>query len=400
MLPVGTNLRLKKIPLATFSLLFANWVIFMFLRWDYCGTHFWVRRYLFSVPGEQYPWQLVTSMFLHDGIRHITGNSLFLWVFGVFVEDKVGWKAYLFLYFLTGIAAGLVQGMMTGVFAREELFIPSLGASGAISGIMGVYLYRCYYSKVKLLISLWLPIRVQIPAVAIIGFWFLKDVLGGINSLRGISTNIGFWAHVGGLLAGVGASKYLSYGIEARREKTEFVAETKTDLLMGYGEGIEACEKLIENDPENPELHLKLARAKSRWRASQEATQHYQRAIKRLLEADPRKAVEVFLEYWQKYLTVMEPRHQVSLSRLINKYVDTDFSAKTLHALIDSDHSRDVYMEQAFLDLARLYHQLEKDGLARYVYTRFLQEFPESKHRQFAEEKLNPRASGLGSNAT
>ncbi|NIO06196.1 MAG: rhomboid family intramembrane serine protease [Proteobacteria bacterium] len=151
MIPVGTNLKLKKVPLATISLIMVNWLIFIFFRWDYHKTYFWVRQYLFSVPGEQYPWQLVTSMFLHGGFLHILGNTYFLWVFGIFVEDKIGWKAYLFLYFLTGIAANLVHGMMVGIFMRDSLFIPTLGASGAVSGVMGVYLYRCYYSKEKLL---------------------------------------------------------------------------------------------------------------------------------------------------------------------------------------------------------------------------------------------------------
>jgi membrane associated rhomboid family serine protease len=396
MIPVGTNLKLKKIPLATVSLLIANFMVFMFLRFDYYGTYFWVKKYLFSVPGEQYPWQLVTSMFLHGDALHLLGNSLFLWVFGIFVEDKVGWKVYLFLYFLTGIAAGLVYGMMLGLFARENLFVGLLGASGAVSGIMGVYLYRCYYSKVKLLVSLWLPIRIQVPSFVIIGFWFLKDILGGIFSLSGAYSNVAFWAHVGGFLAGLGACKYLGYGAEARKEKMEFVAQTKTDQFTGYGDGVEACKKLIENDPENPELHLKLARARGQWRGSKEGRQHYEKAIQIYLRVEPAKAAEVFVEYWPKYLTAMEPRYQVPISRLISRHVDADLSAKTLQALIDTDRAPDLYLEQAYLDLARTYHQLGQDEHARHVYERFLRTFSESEHRQFVERKLSPVPSGAG----
>jgi membrane associated rhomboid family serine protease len=353
-----------------------------------------VERYLFSVPGEQYPWQLVTSMFLHGDVFHILGNSLFLWVFGVYVEDKVGWKVYLFLYFLTGIAAALVHGMIVGIFLRDAIFVPMLGASGAISGIMGVYVYRCYYSKIKLLIGLWLPIRVQLPAVAIIGLWFLKDLVGGIDALRGFGQGVAFWAHVGGLLAGLGACRYLRYGREARREKTEFVAETETDRPFGYGDGVEACEKLIKDEPENLEIHLKLARARSRWRASEEARGHYETVIKGLLKTDPKRAAEVSVEYWTKYMTVMEPRYQVSLCRVINQHIDADLSARILHILIDSDFPRDLNVERAYLDLAKIYYQLEKDDLVRYVSSRFLEDFPESEQRQLAETGLGLKPSG------
>lgn len=394
MIPVGTNLKLKRIPLATISLLAANWLIFMFLRLDDYKTNFWVSRYLFFVPGDQYPWQLVTSMFLHADFSHLIWNSIFLSVFGSYAEDKVGWKAYLFFYSLTGIAASLVQGMVTGFLARTGLFIPSLGASGAISGIMGVYLYRCYYSKIRLLLSLPVPIPLQIPAVAVIGFWFLKDLAGGVGSLRGAHADIAFWAHIGGFIAGLGACKYLRYEVEAKREKMELVAR-KADLLVGYGEGIEACEKLIQADPGNPELHLKLARAKSRWRASQEGAEHYEKAVKLLLRTDPKRAAKVFIEYWTKHLKVMEARYQVALSRTIHREFDADFAAKALHALIESGQPPDLYMERAYLDLGRIYESLGREDLARHVYGRLVQTFPASKHRQFAEKKLHSGVSGV-----
>ena len=82
MIPVGTNLSLKDTPVATASLLFANWAIFLFLQGVYHDTAFNLAYYFMAIPGEQYPWQLVTSMFLHADIFHILGNSLFLLVFG------------------------------------------------------------------------------------------------------------------------------------------------------------------------------------------------------------------------------------------------------------------------------------------------------------------------------
>lgn len=399
MIPVGTNLNLKHFPWTTVSLLFVNWIIFAPLQEVYYDVNFWIYRYLLSIPGEQYPWQLITSMFFHADIFHILFNSIYLWVFGVFVEDKLGWKVYLFFYFLTGMTANLLHGMMYGIFARERLFVPSLGASGAISGIMGIYLYRCYYSKIKLLISFWLPIRIQVPAVIILTLWFLKDFIGGIDSIRGIHQNVAFWAHVGGFAAGFGSCKYLHYEVQARKEKLEFVVETSIEEFGGYGKGIEAAEKLLEADPKNPELHLNLARAKSRWRGTMEGKGHYEQAIKLIVEKDPERASEVFIEYWKKYLSILEPRYQVRLSLLLSRNY-LDLSAETLQMLIDSGQPLDLYMEEAYLALARIYgKQLRREDLARYVYEKFLEKFPESKHREFVGRMLHSILQGAGPKA-
>src|SRR4030042_4656485 len=198
-------------------------------------------------------------MFFHGIVWHLLGNSGFLWIFGIYVEDKVGWKQYLFLYFLTGSAAGLIHSTMTGLFMRDKLLIPTLGASGAISGIMGVYLYRCYYSKIRLLLFFLIPI--QIPAVIVLGFWFLRDFLGGIAAIKGIHQNVAFWAHVGGFLTGLATSKYLKYEGEARREKLEHTVRTQLGRQDGYAQGMMAAEQLLQTDTNNPQPHLKMAHA-------------------------------------------------------------------------------------------------------------------------------------------
>ena len=389
MIPVGTNLSRKNFPWATIGLLLVNGLIFLFFHESDINTEFWIWRYFYSTPGDQYPWQLITSMFLHADFWHLLGNSIFLWVFGVFVEDKLGWKVYLYLYFLTGVASTLIHGDMVGIFMRNNLFIPSLGASGAISGIMGIYLYRCHYSKIKLLIAFWLPIRIQVPAAIILVLWFLRDFMGGIDTIRGIHQNVAFWAHVGGFAAGLGACKYLHYEVQARKEKLEFVAETTLGHSVGYGEGIKAAETLLETDPNNSEMHLKLARVKSRFRVSDEGKAHYEKTIKLLLEKDPKKAMEAFIEFWNKYLTVLDAKYQLRLSRLLNKNLYFDLSAHTLEVLIESNQPLDMYMEEAYLTLGKIYEaQLERKDLARYVYEKFLNKFPKSKHREFVERLI------------
>lgn len=388
MIPFGTNLRLKHLPWVTLSLLAINWMIFIFhQRFDY-KIYFWISCTFCSIPGEFIPWQSITSAFFHADFLHILANSLYLLVFGPFVEEKIGWKDFLFLYFLTAVAADLVQNTMTGIFMRETLFIPSLGASGAISGIMGVYLFRCYYSKIKLMIDLFIPIKFKLPAYVILPLWFLQDFIGGIESIRGIYRNIGFWAHVGGFAAGFGASQYLQYGKEARKEKLEFTAETSLPQYGGYGEGIEAAKKLLQENPNKPELNLELARTLSRWRPTQEGKEHYERAIKLFLKIDPEKASEIFAEYWGQYLTLLDSPTQLRLSLLLEKK-NPSLSAITLQSLIEKESSGDLFMEEAHLNLARIYRRdLGQNELARAIYEKFLHRFPKSPKRAFVEKTL------------
>jgi tetratricopeptide (TPR) repeat protein len=222
--------------------------------------------------------------------------------------------------------------------------------------------------------------------------------MGGIDSIRGIYRNVGFWAHVGGFASGFGACKYLHYEIQARKEKLEFVAETTLNRYVGYGEGIKAAEKLLETEPDNPELHLNVARAKTRFTASVEGKDHYEKAIKHFLERNSEKAMEAFIEYWGKYITVLPAKYQVRLSLLLNKNLHIDLSAHTLQALIDSDQPLDRHMEEAYLSLGKIYReQLERDDLAQYIYEKFLNKFPKSEHREFIERVLRSFPKGTQS---
>ena len=141
---------------------------------------------------------LVTSMFLHAGFAHILGNMLFLWIFGDNVEAAFGHFAYLIFYFFCGIGAGLVH-----IAFNYHSHIPALGASGAISGVLGAYIVLEPTNRILTLIFIFV---VRVPAAIILGGWFLMQFLMGVNSL-GSSVNlnggVAVWAHIGGFLLGV-----------------------------------------------------------------------------------------------------------------------------------------------------------------------------------------------------
>jgi membrane associated rhomboid family serine protease len=138
----------------------------------------------------------LTSMFLHGGWFHLIGNMWFLWLFGNNVEDSMGHLRYLVFYLLCGLAAAATQ-----TFISPDSILPMVGASGAISGVMGAYIVLYPRVRVHMLIFLFIFItRIVVPAYLMLGYWFLLQLLGG-SAARG-EGGVAFWAHVGGFVAG------------------------------------------------------------------------------------------------------------------------------------------------------------------------------------------------------
>ena len=142
----------------------------------------------------------VTCMFLHAGFLHIIGNMWFLWIFGGNVEGRLGSFVYLPFYFICGIGSGLTQAAFSW-----GSHVPSLGASGAISGVLGAYLIFFPRSRILTLVTLFIIFFLaRIPAFVFIGIWFAIQFLSGLSSLSSASTGgVAWWAHVGGFALGV-----------------------------------------------------------------------------------------------------------------------------------------------------------------------------------------------------
>ena len=143
---------------------------------------------------------LVTSMFMHGGLAHLGGNMLYLWVFGDNLEDRLGHVRYFFFYILCGIIASLTH-VFTDYFFGESHLIPSLGASGAISGVMGGYLLLFPHKRVTVF---FIFTFISVPAFIVLGLWILLQVANGTGYLGGSeASGIAYAAHIGGFIAGL-----------------------------------------------------------------------------------------------------------------------------------------------------------------------------------------------------
>lgn len=200
MMPVGDdNSAIKETPLITWILIALNCLFFFLelalgesfiLNWSFIPAHF-LQSPLANMP------TLFTSMFMHAGFAHLFGNMLYLWIFGDNVEDALGKKMYLLFYLLSGLAATFAQMAVT-----PDSATPNLGASGAIAGVLGAYIYLFPKGKVNAILG---QTMTQIPALVAIGFWFFLQFISGIGSLSsaGEEGGVAYMAHIGGFVAGL-----------------------------------------------------------------------------------------------------------------------------------------------------------------------------------------------------
>jgi membrane associated rhomboid family serine protease len=162
------------------------------------GTRFPVSEAVVCVVGAPAWYTPLTSMFMHGGWLHLIGNMWFLWIFGNNVEDSMGHARFLVFYLLCGLAAAAVQ-----TYTDPGSIVPMVGASGAIGGVMGGYVLLYPRVHVHMLVFLgFIVTTVAVPAVFMLGYWFVLQLLSGWASIGAEGGGVAFWAHVGGFVAG------------------------------------------------------------------------------------------------------------------------------------------------------------------------------------------------------
>jgi membrane associated rhomboid family serine protease len=215
MLPIKDTIPRRNPPIATWVIIFLNCFVFL-LELTMSPYSLQQTLYLFGIvparfthpdwaawvgfPIDDY-WPFLTSMFLHGGWLHIIGNMWTLWIFGDNVEDRMGPWRFVFFYLLCGIAAGVVHSL-----TNPDSTLPTVGASGAIAGVLGAYFVLFPHARIIVLVPvLFLPLFFELPAVVYLGFWVLSQVFSGVLSLASSNEvgEIAWWAHVGGFTTGI-----------------------------------------------------------------------------------------------------------------------------------------------------------------------------------------------------
>jgi membrane associated rhomboid family serine protease len=189
-------------PVVTILLIVVNILVFLFeFSLDRETQNLFVAAYGL-IPDQFHFSNVITSMFLHGGWMHVLGNMWFLWIFGDNIEDILGHGKYFLFYLLCGAAAALAQ-----VAVSPNSRIPTVGASGAIAGIMGAYMIKFPHSRILSLIFIVVFFTtVELPAWIYLIYWFVLNFFSGVGTLAASQTSQGgvaFFAHVGGFIAGI-----------------------------------------------------------------------------------------------------------------------------------------------------------------------------------------------------
>jgi rhomboid family protein len=204
MIPLRDVIPSRTTPYVTIALVVINSLVFLY-QWSLGDQAVNAFVETFGLIPAYFSWATVfTSMFLHGGFLHVAGNMLYLWIFGDNVEDRMGHGRFIVFYLLCGIAAALAQTLSV-----PDSTVPMVGASGAIAGVMGAYFILYPHSRIVTLVTLVIFWQVmEIPAIVLLAFWFLMQLLSGVGSIATATGHepgggIAFWAHVAGFAAGV-----------------------------------------------------------------------------------------------------------------------------------------------------------------------------------------------------
>ena len=208
LLPLKDDNPTSSFPFVTIGLILANGLVFYHqITLDFAESQRFIAQWgaipyqiihgevLHDAPLIPLPLTLFSSMFLHGGFLHLIGNMLYLWIFGNNVEDTLGHFRFFLFYLVSGLLAAAVQ-----IFSVPDSTVPMVGASGAIAGILGAYLLLFPGARVLTLFFIIIFVKlIRIPAIIILGFWFIIQLLGAAST----GTNVAFFAHIGGFISGL-----------------------------------------------------------------------------------------------------------------------------------------------------------------------------------------------------
>jgi len=209
--PISDDNPSERRPVVTYSIIAMNVVVFLYevLLSTQGALSGFIAEFALTPADVVHGialYTLVTSMFLHGGFMHVFGNMLYLYIFGDNIEDKMGRRRFILFYLLCGLAASAAQ-----IIVHPLSNVPNLGASGAVAGVLGAYLIVFPRARVHCILILGFFIRwATLPAVIVLGFWFVIQFFSGMASLPYVTQNIGgvaYFAHIGGFAAGMALVK-------------------------------------------------------------------------------------------------------------------------------------------------------------------------------------------------
>ena len=315
----------------------------------------------------------MTNIFLHADGWHLWGNMAFLWAMGTVLEKRLGHEWLFGIFVATGCASNLLFLLVE--YATTGYLSSSLGASGAISGLMGAYAVRCYFKTMIFpfpvlgLFSFVIPLglKIRMNSLVVIGLFFWANMSASIEQVAGTNNdNVAYAAHLGGMLVGIAIAYKLKLGNEALQEKRLDTARIALDGkgYLGEEDGETAIREYLQENDTDTEALLLLARKISQYRLPDEGRDLYQKTILLLLQSDLNEAIVIFKEYFDKYQTPLDPTLQIRLAALIEKTGNLDFATRCLEMLLSKAELTSELRKKCLFHCSRLCTKMGLDEAA------------------------------------
>jgi len=384
------------VPWITYGIILSNILIFYLYERAPWGDLKYMSDNLVFLPRAPNYWNITvsafTSMFLHADNGHLWGNMIFLWMLGTSVERRIGHPRFALLYLITGLFGGMAFILTWFIACGEPGHL--LGASGAISGIMGIFAVRCYFKSMVFpipilgIFSLILPIslKVRLNSLVIIGLFFLGDLSGGVEQMSNVeSSMVGHWGHLGGMISGMMLAMFLKLGESAVEERHLEIGIKAAGSAMGYGHGEQSLRKVLERSPDNAEGVLALARIKSKCHGTDEGEELYAKAIRLLLSENPNEAAQAYLEYRKSYQKPLDAAVMTALAGIFQRQMDLDTATRCLDAVIAAPEVQPELRQRALAQCANMLDKMGHEDAAEGYYKMLIDEYPyaELSHRAY-----------------
>lgn len=386
--PYRIDRRLKSVPWVTIALIALNVLGFAVELLDPEA----VIGALGFTPDIRGTYTWLTAMFLHGGVIHLLGNMYFVWMFGSVVEDSIGKLRYIGLYLVGGLASALLHGLIVTAFTPEYADIPMVGASGALAAIMGVFAVRLYQTKIRFFY--WFIYRIgtlSASSVWGIGLWGARELLGGLAIIGGAQSTVASWAHIGGLLMGVGGA----FALGLAKEGTAGYMTEEADSYAAVGMNDIAAAKYREAAKIGAAdtLDARVARARAAVGAAQgpdaTAISEFRSAFEGLMQADRRdEAFMLAADLFEPLvLAGADARLLLTVAGLAEAKRDHPLALRAYDS-IASAHPGTFECEKARFRYAHVLLAAGRDEEARGAWTEFTGAYPSSEWLAYADGRL------------
>lgn len=379
MLPVGSNIERRELPFITLIIIGLNVIAFMLEALMPAEVlHAFLDAQSYGPRNWYNPFAIITSFFLHGSVGHIFGNMLFLWIFGAPMEERLGWKKYLGFYLGAGVASALLYVIMQFVQVGPNA-VGAIGASGAISGVMAIYVYRCYYAKLKMVIDpFFFKLKFEIPALPFVLFYYVfPDIYAGVNYPTAAS--IAHWGHIGGFAFGIVAARISRFGHEGMIEQLR----EKVNKALSDGKGFAAVEKelmkIMALVPHDPEVKIDLARLCAMTERPREALRYYSDGISIYFAKQPVAGAYTVIECVEKIGRPMDFKFHLKAAEVMVREGQYADARKVMLMALKQKLTRSPVIERLLSLFARVNAELGRDTDAKKAFAMLKQGFPKSK---------------------